>query len=463
MMNDEWQMDLLKELFPQIVHDGSHGQPPTAPSAERYFELRFNAGEDRYNRMKGLVRAAMEKVRCIEKENKDLRMAGSLCRLSLQPLHYNTLLSVFVGERVNDEDALKSSVEALVLELDKVRGENARLKDINQTLRGAENRSVIHYEDPWLKARYMEAIAQANEFKPTISKLQAQITAMEFDWTQANNLRDELFDFDDKLREHEMVAEQMCIKRVSTEGVKVFATSRRHMLEILVEDRNRNINGYFMRRVPPLEQLRAQKDAEILELRKVVRRYEVQFGIISVELVCEKLPVMLEGVCMAEGRLHSLATQCADLELKLAALQDTVKHFEDRVREWKTAHEQASVTIEKAERMRSEYDGMVASLRKEESRILAKKKEVEKRADINGRFNQMRDIEKEVDEVEGEIALTDHELKQLNGVLEMKKRKVVEEKKKIDDLELELKSVAVRRDELQMEAALSAEFADVRV
>ena len=34
---------------------------------------------------------------------------------------------------------------------------------------------------------------------------------------------------------------------------------------------------------------------------------------------------------------------------------------------------------------------------------------------------------------------------------------------KIDDLDLELKSVAVRREELQMEAALVAEFAGVRV
>ena len=414
-------MDLLKELFPQIVHDGSHGQPPTAPTAERYFELRFNSGEDRYNRMKGLVRAAMEKVYCIEKENKDLRMAGMLGGLGLQPLHYNSLLSVFVGGRVNDEDALKSSVEALVLELDKVRNDNARLRDINEVLRGAEHMSVIHYEDPFLKARYVEAIAQANEFKPTISKLQAQITAMEFEWTQANNLRDELFDYDDKLREHEMVADEMCIKRVSSEGVKVFATSRRHMLEILVEDRNRNMNGYFTRRVIPLEKLRAQKDAEILELHRVICRYELQLGIISAEVMGTELPGLLESVCREQVRLQSAKSSCVESELELGGIRATLRIFEDRVRDWKTAHEQANITIEKAERMRSEYDGMVASLRKEESRILAKKKEVEKRADINGRFNQMRGIEEEVNQVEGEIALTDFELKRLMGLFELKK------------------------------------------
>jgi hypothetical protein len=27
---NEWQLDLMKELFPQIVHDTSYGQPPRA-------------------------------------------------------------------------------------------------------------------------------------------------------------------------------------------------------------------------------------------------------------------------------------------------------------------------------------------------------------------------------------------------------------------------------------------------
>ena len=35
----------------------------------QYYRLRYEAAEERYNQMKGLVRAALEKVWCIEREN----------------------------------------------------------------------------------------------------------------------------------------------------------------------------------------------------------------------------------------------------------------------------------------------------------------------------------------------------------------------------------------------------------
>ena len=460
-----------------IVVDIRPLQEPTA-SSECYFRMRFEAGERRYNRMKGLVRAALEKVHCIEKENKDLRTAGVLGGFGLQPLHFNSLLSVFAGKRVKDDDVLKTSVESLVMELDKVRGDNLRLVEINRVLRGAENKNVIHYEDPVLKAMYMEAISEAKEFKPTISKLQAQITAMEFDWTQAKQMRDELFDYEEKLREQAMVADTMCLKPVRPEGVKVYATSRRHMLEILVEDRNRNINGYFSRRVVSLEQLRAQKDAEILELRKTICRYEVQFGIMSVEVDNVKLDEITGSVCIAEATLKSLTSNCNGLEARIESLQHTLKDFEDRVREWSTAHEQATAMIEKAERMRSEYDGMMASLRKENDRIQAKKRELDKRSsvDVHGRFDRMSDISGQVDDVDSEIAANDIALARLKAMKTKKDKLLAAEQKVLDELELEIDGVVGRRTELEsflvqkkcgpdvMDAeALAVEFSSVRV
>ena len=83
-------------------------QEPTASPEEvaRYYRLRFEAAEERYARMKGLVRAALEKVRCIEQENKDLRCAGTLSKLGLKPLYSETLLSVFVGRTRAPDDEL---------------------------------------------------------------------------------------------------------------------------------------------------------------------------------------------------------------------------------------------------------------------------------------------------------------------------------------------------------------------
>jgi hypothetical protein len=329
-------------------------QDPTGSPEEvaLYYRLRFEAAEERYNRMKGLVRAALEKVWCIERENANLRSAESLSKLKLQPMYYDSLLSTFVGSKRVSENELKKNISYLVQELSALRAENTKL--------GGYGEQTSH-EDLALREQYLMAIKETYLFLPKISKLQAQITAMEFAWTQAKNLRDELFDYEAKLQEHEMVANTMCLKRLpKSDDVKLFAFSRRNMLELLVEDRNKNINGYYARRVIPLEELRLQKDAEILELRRMVLHYELKTGVSTSELQRTECDRVVSTLADAETRFNSLRNLCTSEEAKLEALQRTVRHFEDHASEWKTAHDQAAAFIGKAERMRGEYDSMAA-------------------------------------------------------------------------------------------------------
>jgi hypothetical protein len=398
--------------------------------------------------MKGLVCAALEKIRCIERENKDLRTADVLGRFELPSLNNDTLLSAFVGRSAMDEDAIKSSVGALVHELARVSCQNADLIKHNRVLREAgAQKFVTMYEEPTLKALYTDAISKSKMLAPTVSTLQAQITAMEYDWTQAKDMRDELFDYDAKLREHEMVAQEMGFKRVRPEdGARVFATSRRHMLEILVRDRNRNINGHFARRVIPLEQLRAEKDDEILALRKTLCQYELQFGIKSLELVLQDLTPNASKACELQAALISLDGQCASALSRLGLLQQTVQRYEDHAAEWKRAHEEALLVIAKSEKMRSEHDGMMASLRAEDERILAKKKGAPK-GDVQGRFNRMRDISAEVDEVDGQIAVQELALCRLKKALAIKQQAFIKEKQGFDQLMLDIDRVAGQRKE----------------
>ena len=439
---------------------------------EHYYRLRFEAAEQRYNRMKGLTRAALEKVRCIERENQDLRSSKELVGLGLEPRVANCSLSVFLKVRDsiynnkkmeedndNNNEAIKASMDALVAELGAVREDNARLVAHIRLLRSDNTRCIKLQEDADLHSLYLKAIAEAREFKPTIAKLRAQISAMEFDWTQAKQLRDELFDYDDKLREHRMVEDALCLRGGGggTEGVKVFATSRRQMLEILVEDRNRNINGHYARHVVPLEQLRVEKDKEILDLRRQVRMYELQSGIPTVELRAIQVPDWVEQACAAETRCRSVISKCCVEEAKLEALKHAVEQYEDRASEWKTAHDQALGIIRKAEKMRAEYDGLVAKLREEDQRILAKKKELEKKmgnrnnaVDLHARFTRLRDISEETDEAEGEIAAKELALKRLRANIVAREKALHEEQKALEQLEVKMVGLASRKKQMMV-------------
>ena len=403
--------------------------------------------------MKGLVRAALEKVRCIELENIGLRVSKELCHMKLKPQYHDCLLSSFTaGSRQTDNDELKCTIVKLLEELNQSRAESLSLMEHAEQRRSNGEFTVQYeHEDLELRAQYLKSIEEAKHLLPTISKLQAQIQAMEFEWTQAKNMRDELFDYDDKLREHEMVADSMFLKRCSTTtDVKVFATSRRQMLEILVEDRNRNIYGHYARRIIPLERLRVEKDAKILELQLLVRKLEFKCGISSMEFRLGVHPAILAEMCAAETRLESLNQACEVSEEKLDALQRVVRNFEDHANEWKTAHDQASNVISQADHLRTEYDGMMAKLREEDNKLLAKKRVFAKKQaasvrDVEEQHSRFQDIAGEVDAMEGEIAEKEHALKLLNEKMVIMEKKLSVEKKAVGLMELEINGVAQQR------------------
>jgi hypothetical protein len=452
-------------------------QDPCAATEDvgRYFRLRFEAAEERYARMKGLVRAALENVRCVEKENKGLRLGEVFASMGLDTVHFETLLSAFIGKR-SYESSLNVCIEKMTSELVGLRLDNSRLIQKNKSLLVAPVGAIMYHEDPEIKATFLLAIEEAKEFKPTIAKLQAQVRAMEFDWTQAKNMRDELFDYDDKLRECEMVADKLCLKRAEYmpgEG-KLFATSRRHMIEILVEDRNRNINGFFARRVVPLERLRMEKDSEILELRLAICKLQLVVGstVPGIDLTAS-----VTAGCIAETRLCSLNAACVTSEAKMEELQRTIANYEDHASEWKTAHDQAVDLIHRADTLRPEYTNMMAALREEDNRLVAKKKELDLQVNVNihGRFDRMREISGEVDEVEGEIALKENALKRLSAVKSFKERTLVAEKSALGVLESQINGLVSRRLEFEafletravkdatMEESLLVEFSGVFV
>jgi hypothetical protein len=395
---------LLVELFPHLVsgepfahHPGyfmkvcfyacvsfiiiscDSDAPVQAPDATPdhialYFRTRFEAAEERYIKMKGLVRAALQKVHRIEEENRDLRAAGALAGLELEPLHFNSLLCTFVG-RVGDDDDAKESAARLVFELERVKEANVRLSAHNRMLREAGTGPVL-VRDEALEEQYRRAITETREYRLTIAALRARISAMEFEWTQAHSLRDELFDSDAKLLELQATLNEMGLKREPANGARVFAVSHRHMLEILVDHRNRHINGCFaMQAVVPFERMRMQKDAEILELRKTIRAMEVATGVCSAEegvSLSELERKAVEAAC----KLRAMAADIRAKEAKIDELGTIVRRFEDRAAEWEAAHSEASRVIVKAEKMRAEYNVMVASIRSEEAKLMRRKKAV---------------------------------------------------------------------------------------
>ena len=251
-----------------------------------------------------------------------------------------------------------------------------------------------------------------------------------------------------------MVADAMCLRRPSSsEGVKIFATSQRHMIEILVEDRNRNINGYYARHVIPLERLRVVKDAEILELRKRVCLLELMSGASSLDVESAHEADVARKTCSAQHALKILQEKISDAEEKLEGLRRTVQCFEDHVCEWKAAHDHATSVISKAESFRQEYEGMMAKLREEDARIVAKKKEMEKpvcRArNVDDSYSRLRAISDEVDEAEGEIAAKENALKRIRASMASKEKALNAEKKALSLLELEVDRLGRKRGDLE--------------
>lgn len=404
--------------------------------------------------MKGLARAALEKARLVELENRDLRGAHALASLNLKPRVADDLMAVLVGRGSHIDAALqcekvKSEISELSRLLLAAQEENAALLHERQQLLQAAG-ELRYYEDPTIRSEYLRSIEEAKEFKPLIAKLRAQITAMEFDWTQAKDMRDALFDYDDKLREHEMVANTFILKRrAPDEGVKIFASSRRHMLEILVEDRNRNINGHYTRRVVPLERRRVEKDAEMIELRRMIRMYELRTGVCTAEFFGSHVDQWLMDASYAEARFHSLVEACSEQEAKLDALQHTVRRFEDHASEWRFAHDQAISIIRKAEQMRAEYEGMMTKLREEDAKLLAKKKEMEKgggrtTSNPHVQFTRLREISEEMDDVEGEIAAKEVMLQKLRIKLTTKEKALESELKTLKQFEDRIAAVSMQ-------------------
>ena len=415
--------------------------------------------------MKGLARAALEKVSRIEMENRDLRASEALVGLGLQPKMVGILLSVLDGKPGLEHD-VKWMLDEMVFEFQRVKDENCKLIEHIRLLGVSGGGRVMpavcsetdNPVDPFhdIRADYQRAIAEAKEFKPLIAKLRAQISAMEFDWTQAKNMRDELFDYEDKLREHQMVAEMLHLKCVPLPGVKVFATSKRHMIEILVEDRNRNINGFFARHVVPLERLRIEKDAEILELRKTIRKLELRTGVSSVQLKKEELDAMDLRAIQLESRHSGVLKRIEEGEAQLEGLTAIIKKFEDRVGDWKMAYEQAVSMIGKAEHLRAEYDGMMTTLREEDARVVAKKKEFERlqakcsgAVSVEAHFKRLKAISAEIDEAEGDIAAKEMKLQWLKTTLAVKVKTLESEQVALELVKQKIQLVKAERLKLE--------------
>lgn len=370
-----------------------------------YYRTRFEVAEGRYDRMKGLVRAALCKVQLIEEENRKLRAATALAGFGLEPLHFNTLLSTLMTGRMIEE--ADDSTARLVLELERVKRANQELSAHNRLLREA-GAVITTTDDADMQKQYVQAIAEAKEFRPLIAALRARIMGMEFEWTQAHTLRDELFDVDAKVLELQATLQTMGLRHEPASGARVFAVSHRHMLEVLVHHRNRNINGSLAMQATALEQTMMRKDAEILELRKRLRGLELATGVCHAEETVW-LPELECRLVEVESRLQVITEDVRAKETKAEELASMVLRFEDRAAEWEAAHAEATSVIAKAERMRAEYNGMVQGIRAEEAKLMRRVKAVNAEA-LHGNMCAMM---AEIDQAEGDIAAKEVELANL--------------------------------------------------
>jgi chromosome segregation ATPase len=224
------------------------------------------------------------------------------------------------------------------------------------------------------------------------------------------------------------------------------------------------VNGHFVRHVYPLERLRIEKDAEILRLRQIIRALELRTGTPCAQVTQDDIDSMNAEMVGLEFKRDDVLGGIEAAETKLKSLQVIISKFEDRVGEWKLAHEQAVGMISKAEQLRSEYEGMMTTLREEDARVVAKKKELERlqakcsggaRGNPNAHFERLQAISADMEQAEEESAGKELELQRLKAKKAGQAKLLESENAALEVLRQRIQ--AVRAERMRLEARVGAD------
>lgn len=323
-------LDLAPQLSPansSIVHPAS-AIARTAIAQECY-KLRYEAAENRYARMKGLVSASFEAQQRMERENVALRVADTVVHLGLDN-ECSAILSSMRGAA--DGKLLLDEVAELVKLLNSTVKQNESLMRMNRELRGEqfmdEDRVVSGLLGP-NQDSFATTTAEVETLRKHITALELECTRLQTDSSR--------FESDERLRECEDVFDRVIGRQrqdsAPEDGLRRYhpigtctdpaciAYARRlrgglrsTVTDAYVRERIVRINGLVRQKIEPLETLRAQKDAEIRALRERIQKFEQSMRMTSEEADQIELRAVSMEILDKATQLAKIKSDCVVVE-----------------------------------------------------------------------------------------------------------------------------------------------------
>ena len=248
---------------------------PTPPSdgTEQTWEVRFNAAERRYQRMKGLVSATLERMKSVQMENDSLKLA---------------------------------------------------------TNAPADATEIKTPPPQDIQAKYADAMAKLKVY-------QSSVTAMELLYAKDKSLKDNLFDYEEHLRESNEVISALCriIKSpippnfnqedggCGCPGCQEIIKNLEQMAksscmhQVLAADRRAFVFGFYAHKVEPYERKLCEMEAQLSEARMTILKYEQETNTPSLQVVQHDLNANRAKFADQEKELKTNSDRIAKLAIDI--------------------------------------------------------------------------------------------------------------------------------------------------
>jgi len=315
-------MEVLSDLVQYISCDVTEQLTGSTKGGEHIFKLRLESAETRYNRMKALVCASLEKQARLQQECEELRLST---------------MAESIGVSASDSVTM---MQNMLNELKAVRDENSRLIEMNRCLR--------HSTPVVLQS--MDAKDNKAAVEGDLRVARQQISALELELVRT---ADQQFEMEERLREYEDVFDRLLgrehvaidpvhprfhpISTCLSPACQSYANRlrnglRREMADAYVRDRNVRINGYFQRVVRPLEALRDEKDQRIDELLSRIARL-VCATVRSADDVDEEMVRVVYGIEKLKSDAEALGEEIKTLENTRLSLVSELGGLQQEIQE----------------------------------------------------------------------------------------------------------------------------------
>ena len=355
---------------------------PPSDGTEQTWEVRFNAAERRYTRMKGLVSAALEKLKITQAENDSLKLANHNIPtdtvMSTEPMDGNT-----------------------------------------------------PPQQKLLQAKYADAVAKMKMY-------QSSIQAIELLYAKDRSMRDDLFDYEEHRHESNEVIAALCrmLKTAAPPSLKCMGCKEKMdrlqqmakgsgMIQVLAADRRVFVFGYYAHRVEPVEQKLCQVEAcmEVMKIR--IMKYEQEYNTNSAAIDQHTLNALKTKIIAKEKELKSnterndkLANEVKIKEIQVKITQSRLDDLSTKCAETESRFSKAKATEEE---LMKKYSGFNAD-------------EV---------YSRLQELKHKAEEAEAESSLLEYRVRTAKAASAANAKKLTEMQEAVDTGMIGLGSLSI--------------------